>query len=105
MNPAAILFFLVFAGIVVAMYIAIRRRLGPTAVLATGGVLCSIIVMTLFSLAQDTLLAHALLVGLLLGGGLSVGALAIALYFQGAEQREQAQKPKQGPQTPDTSEA
>lgn len=89
MTPAAILFFLVFAGINVGMYVAIRRRIGPPMLLAAGGVLGAVISMMLVSLAQDNLFAHALSVGVVLGGGLCLATLVIALYFQGNEMRSQ----------------
>lgn len=84
--PALICFFL-FGATILGMYIAIRRNLAPPGLVAAGGVLTSIITMSLFSLAQGNVLAQAILVGIVLGGAFSVATLVIAMYFQGNERR------------------
>lgn len=87
MTPLAFVFFALFALAIIGMYLAIRRRYAPPGVTAVVGVLAAVISMTLFSLAQANLLAHALLVGLLMGGGFAVATLALASYFLGSELR------------------
>lgn len=94
MNPLAFIFFALFAVVLVGVYLSIRRRLAPPGVVAAAGVLGSVITMTLFSLAQANLLAHALLVGLLVGGGFAAGILAMAWYFLANELREEHEKSK-----------
>ncbi|QPC85039.1 hypothetical protein G4Y79_11925 [Phototrophicus methaneseepsis] len=85
------LFFMMFAFILVAMYIAIRRQLASPTLIAGAGIFGSIISMTFFGLAQNTLFAHALIVGFIVGGGFSVATLIIAYYFQGNELRRMAE--------------
>lgn len=84
------LFFAIFAIILVAMYIAIRRRLASPTIISAAGVFGSIVSMTLFGLAQGNLFAHALTVGFLIGGLFSGATLIIAFYFQGNELRQKA---------------
>jgi hypothetical protein len=95
MSPLALVFFALFGAVVIGVYISVRRRMAAPGAIATGGVLGGVVTMTLFSLAQGNILAHALLVGLLVGGGLSAAALAIAWYFLGNELRSEYQKSKQ----------
>lgn len=83
------LFFAIFALILVAMYIAIRRRLASPTIIGAAGVFGSIVSMTLFGLAQGNLFAHALTVGFLIGGLFSGATLVIAFYFQGNELRHE----------------
>ncbi len=90
-NPTAWLLFVLFALILFAMYVAIRRRWAPTAVTAAVGVAASVIVMTLNGLAQNNGIYQALFSGLLVGGLFSGGTLAIAYYFQISEQRRLAE--------------
>jgi Na+/H+-translocating membrane pyrophosphatase len=86
-NPTAIALFVVFALILFAMYIAIRRRLAAPVIIAAIGVFASIVVMTLIGLAQGNSVYQAIFVGLLIGGLFSGGTLAMAVYFQTNERR------------------
>jgi len=88
MSLAALIFFFLFAGLMFAAYMGIRRQLMPMTVIAAVAVIGGIILMTLFSLAQGNSLAQALIVGFLLGSVFSIAVLAIAWYFQGNEMRE-----------------
>jgi hypothetical protein len=88
MSPVSLLFFFLFAGVLFFMYLGVRRRFAPLSLVGVGGVLGSVLAMTLFGLAQGNVFQHALLVGLLVGGGLSVVTLATALYFQAQELRQ-----------------
>jgi len=92
MSLGALIFFAVFVAILFAAYLAIRQRRSSPGLVAFGAVLGGIVSMTAFSLAQGNIFAHALLVGLLMGGGFSAAALAMACYFQGNELREAARK-------------
>lgn len=89
MAPSAMIFFALFAAVIFTMYVALRRRWGPTAVVAGAGVMGSVIAMMLFALAQGNILLHSLVVGLLVGGAFSVAALVMAWYFQGNELRRE----------------
>lgn len=94
MEASALPFFFIFVLIVVGMYIAIRRRIAPSGVVAALGILGSVIAMMFFSLAQGNVVAQAIVVGLLVGGAFSIAALAMAWYFQGNEMREEFRKQK-----------
>lgn len=87
MQPIALVFFALFTAILVGMYLIIRRRLAPLGGVATVGMIGSVVSMTLFSLGQGNLLAHALLVGLIVGGGMGALTLAAAWYFLSSEIR------------------
>jgi hypothetical protein len=85
MQPIALLFFALFGATIVGTYIGIRRNMAPVSILAGAGVLLSIVMMTLFSLAQGNIFGQALIVGILIGGAFSIATLVIAMYFQGQE--------------------
>jgi hypothetical protein len=93
MTPLALLFFAAFALCLVGTYLAIRRGIPRPGLVSAASVIINIILMTLFGASQqDVVWLHALLVGTLLGGGLSVAALAMAWYFHGNDVREQKLK-------------
>jgi len=89
MSIGALFFFALFAAVMVAAYLGIRRQWLAPGIIAGGTVFAGIILMLLFSLAQGNSFIHALTVGLLLGTIFSIAVLAIAWYFQGNELREQ----------------
>jgi Na+/H+-translocating membrane pyrophosphatase len=90
-NAISWLLYAVFAIVLVAMYLGIRRRwLSPT-LIASIGVLLSIILMTLVSVAQGNNAYQALFVGFLIGGLFSVGTLIMAMYFTRSEARRKGQ--------------
>jgi len=86
-NPTALTLFFVFAVILFAMYIAIRRRFASPVLIAAIGVFASVIVMTMIGLAQGDTIYQAIFVGILVGGLFSGGTLAMAVYFHMNEQR------------------
>jgi hypothetical protein len=93
MSSSGLIFFFLFAIILVGVYIAIRRQLAPFSLLAGGGVFAGIIAMTLFSLTQENVLfIHALMVGILIGGGMSLGVILIAWYFLKQETADRKSK-------------
>lgn len=95
MSFAALIFFAAFVAILFAAYLAIRQRRGAPLLVAFGAVLGGVVSMVAFALAQGNTFAHALLVGLLMGGGFSAATLAMAFYFQGNELRAEARKRQQ----------
>lgn len=101
MQPLALIFFAAFALVLVAMYILVRRRIGSTALVAAGGILGSIIAMMLFTLAQGNTVTWAVLIGLLVGGLFSVGALLIAIFFTSSEARKAKLDPYASPKHSD----
>jgi hypothetical protein len=94
MNILALIFFALFSATIIAIYLVVRRRMAPPGGVAVVGVLTAVVSMTLFSLAQANILAHALLVGLLIGGGFASATLALAWYFLGNEMRAEYQRTK-----------
>lgn len=89
MSIGALIFFALFAALMVAAYLGIRRQwLSPT-IIAAVAVVGGIALMTMFSLAQGNSLIQAIIVGILLGAVFSIAVLAIAWYFQGNDLREQ----------------
>ncbi len=88
MSATGLIFFFLFAAILVGVYIAMRRRLAPVRILAAVGVFGGIVSMTLFAMSQENIVfVHALLVGVVLGGGLSMAVIMMAWYFLTQELR------------------
>lgn len=85
-GPALILFAL-FAVLLAGIYISIRRGWFPPGVTAAVGVVLSMLLMVLISLAQGNVLLQAILVGVLLGGVFSSVTIAAAWYFHSHELR------------------
>jgi anaerobic C4-dicarboxylate transporter len=81
------LLFVVFALVLAAIYLSIRRGWFAPSLTAGVGVLLSIILMTLFSLAQNNIPIQAIIVGILLGSLFSGATLAAAWYFHSQELR------------------
>lgn len=87
-NLPSLLLFVLFALVLFGMYIAIRRHWGPPLMVATLGVISSVVVMTLNGLARRSTFYQSVVAGLLVGGLFSIGVLAIAYYFATNEQRK-----------------
>ncbi len=86
-------YFMLFAAVLVVMYISIRRRLAPPGLTAGVGVVGSIVTMTLYLLSDEEVSnVHGIVVGFLLGALFAGAALAIAWYFHSAELREEYAK-------------
>ena len=89
-NPTAWLLFAVFGLLLFVMYVGIRRRWASPILVSAFGVIGSIALMALTAVAQGDTIYQAVFVGLLVGGLFSGGTLAIASYFQTAEQQRVA---------------
>ncbi len=87
MQGSALLLFVVFALVLAGMYISIRRAWFPPGVTAAVGVVVSMIIMVLVSLAQNNLPIQAVIVGVIVGGIFSGVTLAAAWYFHSQELR------------------
>lgn len=81
------LLFVGFALVLAGIYLSIRRQWLPPGITAGIGVVLSMLLMTLFSLAQNNILVQAVIVGILLGGLFSGATLAAAWYFHSNEMR------------------
>lgn len=88
MSPLSLLFFAIFALIVVAMYLGIRRRWASPLVISALGVFFSFLAIFLMALSQGNNIYQALFAGLIVGGLFSGGTLAMAWYFQSSENRK-----------------
>jgi Na+/H+-translocating membrane pyrophosphatase len=86
-SALSIVFFIVFAIILVWMYLSIRRGWGAPGFVAGAGIIGSIISMLLMSISQGNVALHAIVVGLLVGGIFSGVTLAVAWYFRVKEFR------------------
>lgn len=87
-STSGLFFFFLFALLLVGVYIALRRQLAPARILSGAGILGGIFTMTLFAGSQEGVLpVHAILVGILIGGGLSLGVIILAWYFLTQETR------------------
>jgi hypothetical protein len=86
-STASWIFFAAFGIVLIAMYLAIRRRWAAPTLVAALGVFASILLITLMSLAQGNVIYQAIFVGLLVGGLFSAGTLAMAWYFTSHDQR------------------
>jgi uncharacterized membrane protein len=87
MQGSALIFFVLFALVLAAMYLAIRREWAAPGMVAGAGVVASILTMTLVSLSQGNSVVQAAIVGILIGVLFSVATLAIAWYFHSNEMR------------------
>ena len=79
--------FVVFAALLAGIYLSIRRQWFAPGLTAGVGVILSMILMTLFSLAQNNVPVQAIIVGILVGGLFSGATLAAAWYFHSNEMR------------------
>lgn len=91
-SPTSIIFFAVFAIILVVSYLAIRREWLSTGIVAGLSLLGSIVMMLLVSLSQGNTMFQALVVSIGLGSIFSLATVAIALFFHTNELREQRQQ-------------
>ncbi len=87
MQGSALLLFVIFALVLAGMYLSIRRGWFAPGMTAAVGVILSMIVMVMISLAQNNLPVQAIVVGILVGGVFSGVTLAAAWYFHSQELR------------------
>jgi hypothetical protein len=81
------LIFVAFAFVLAGIYLSIRRQWFAPGLTSGVGVVLSMFMMTLFSLAQNNVPVQAIIVGILLGGLFSGATLAAAWYFHSNEMR------------------
>ena len=87
MQGSALLLFVIFALVLAGMYLSIRRGWFAPGATAAIGVILSMIIMVMISLAQNNLPIQAVIVGVILGGIFSGVTLAAAWYFHSQELR------------------
>jgi|GEM_PF-1407103 Na+/H+-translocating membrane pyrophosphatase len=87
MNITALLLFVVFALILLGGYVGIRRAWASPILLGAIMIFGGFLAMFFAGLAQGNTPAQALFNGLLVGVLFSVGTVAMAWYFQSAENR------------------
>ena len=98
MQSSALLLFVVFALVLASMYLSIRRAWFSPGATAAVGVILSMIVMVLISLAQNNLPIQAVIVGVIIGGVFSGVTLAAAWYFHSQEIRARFAQDESVPQ-------
>jgi hypothetical protein len=98
MQGSALILFVVFALVLAAMYLSIRRAWFSPGVTAAVGVILSMVIMVFISLAQNNLPIQAILVGVVLGGVFSGVTLAAAWYFHSQELRSRFAQNENVPQ-------
>ncbi len=101
MQGDALIFFALFALVLVGMYLAIRREWAPPGLVAGVGMVGSIVTMVLTSLANDNSIIQALVAGILVGGLFTAATLAAAWYFHSNEMRARHPDHKQMQPTSD----
>lgn len=87
MQGSALFLFAVFALVLAGMYMSIRRGWFAPGITAAVGIVLSMILMILVSLAQNNGVLQAVVVGVLLGGIFGGVTLAAAWYFHAQELR------------------
>lgn len=87
-SGASFLFFAVFALILVAMYLAVRREWASTGAIGIIGVLASVTAMMMVSLSEGNSIFQALIVSIGMGAVFSLSTLAIAMFFHSNELRD-----------------
>jgi hypothetical protein len=86
-NPLSFVFFVLFAIILVWMYLAVRRRWMSNGFILGAGIAGSIITMLLMSVAQGNEVLHAVVNGVLIGTVFSLVTFGIASFFSRREER------------------
>jgi RsiW-degrading membrane proteinase PrsW (M82 family) len=79
--------FILFALTLAVMYLGIRRQWVAPGIIAGVGIVISMIIMVLFSLAQANQPLQAVVVGVLLGGLFGGVTVVVAWYFHSNEMR------------------
>ncbi len=85
LEGANIIFFALFAIVLVAMYIITRRGLAPVAQVTLIGTVINVVLVALIALGAGNGPLQVIFVGLVVGVIFSVASVAIAAYFRGSE--------------------
>ena len=92
MTGTAAIFFILFGLSILLTYMGVRRRWARPQAVTLVGAVAAILTMILFSLAQGTGAAQAIIVGFLVGSIFVAAVVSIARFFLSAEERG-AQRP------------
>lgn len=90
MNPLALLFLFLFAIVIIASYMVIRRGLLRTRGVVVISFPASILLMVLFGFAQGNDWPQAITVGVLMGAIFSALSIGISSFFAGSEASQEA---------------
>jgi len=88
-SPISLIFFFVFALILVGMYMSIRREWASAGIVTAIGTVGSVIAMLVVSLGQGNSMFQAIVVSVGIGGIFSLSIVAIAIFFHTNEMRDQ----------------
>lgn len=88
MQGLALIFFFAFAVVLLITYVAVRRGWATPGKVAAGGMIGSILTMSLSLLSQPHVSPfQGIFFGILVGAGFAGAVLAVAWYFQRNELR------------------
>lgn len=74
-------FFLLFALVLVGMYVGIRREMMPLTMTAALGTIGSILFMVLFMLGRTSVTGQAIVMGIIVGALFAGATIGLAWYF------------------------
>jgi hypothetical protein len=84
-SPLSLVFFVLFATIIVWMYLALRRGWMSPGFVLGAGLAGSIVTVLLMSVSQGTQALHAIIAGILIGSIFSLATFGMASYFSRRE--------------------
>jgi drug/metabolite transporter (DMT)-like permease len=88
MQGMEFIFFIAFALVIAGMYIAVRRHLAQTKVIAAAGIFGCIITLSLWMMSRPNMNpAQGIIMGIFIGTLMGLATLAVAFYFQRRESR------------------
>ncbi|MBN1286048.1 MAG: hypothetical protein JXB47_11680 [Anaerolineae bacterium] len=85
LTGATFILFLIFAAVLVVIYLVIRRNLAPAGIVTLVGTVANVIVVALISAASENNPLQVIFVGLSVGIVFSLASAAMAAYFRGVE--------------------
>ncbi len=84
-SPLSLIFFALFAAVLVWMYLAIRRNWMSPAFIIGAGLSGTIITMLLMSVSQGNEILHGVVNGVVIGTVFSLATFGIATFFSKRE--------------------
>jgi hypothetical protein len=82
LSGSSIILFALFAIVLIAMYIIVRRGMAPVGPVALVGTIVNIILAALVAISADNHPAQVIFVGLVVGGLFSIASVTMAAYFR-----------------------
>lgn len=85
LTSTTLVLFVMFAAVLVVMYVVTRRGLAPIGIVALVGTVVNIILVALISAASGNNPLHVIIVGVAIGLIFSMASVAMAAYFRSSE--------------------